>query len=568
MLASFKDRNRAGLLVAVAAVPVVAYFVFFFSFSLDLPFGDDYAVLAFAVNFTNPEWPDKTALLFSQHNEHRIVSLRAVILAFHYLSLKINWVAIAFLGNLGILGIVLLLWKRVGRAGDLPPPRKILRFLPVVFLLFQPQHHELTLWAMCAFTNVGVVLFAFLAFFFLTPRASVSGDAVPFIAAVGFALLAAYTNGNGVFAFLAGALVLLAARTYRRLFIWLGTGALAVGFYFAGYVRNPEHPAILPYLKDHVLETVAYYLSVLGSFADFGGFGPFTTVRMGIVLLGTFVFLVTRRIHRQDPFLFSTISFVMLSLAALTWTRAPFGLIQSYSPRYKFLSALTAALIYLALLRISREGKKIAAVGLAVSIFFGIASYLVNIPRGRDTRAVRLVNVIDWNRGKADLPYANREHAEATLRLAGQRKIYDPPQAWNISRLKFPFGAVIGEGAAGSGSGASEVVVSGWALDNAGPPAIVVRRGPLPSDRPETGNRAGLVYVGRVKCREGNVPEVGRVYYGFPGRDRMIWDFRFEPADLPGTSEPPVLFFFARDRAGHETLLGTHSVRRSERAAR
>jgi len=565
------DRGRrtiGRLLGAAAAVPVVAYFVFFFSFALDLPFGDDYPVLAFAVNFTNPEWPKKTQIFFSQHNEHRIVTLRAVVLAFHYLSLKIDWVAIAFLGNLGILGIVLLLWKHAGRAGDLPPPRRILWFLPVVFFLFQPQHHQLTLWAMCAFTNVGVLLFALLSFFLLTHRDSVPGNTLPFLAAVGFALLAAYTNGNGVFAIVIGAFVLLAERTYRRLFIWLGTGAFAVGFYFTGYVRNPEHPAFLPFLKDQVWDAAAYFLSVLGSFADFGVYRPVASIAGGATLLAALFFLAVKRIDRKDPFLFSAIFFVLLSLAALTWTRASFGVAQSTTSRYKFVSALAAVLIYLALLRVGKNGRNVAAVGLAVSMSFGAVSFLVNVPRGRDNRTVRLVNVLDWNRGKAVLPYANREHTEAILRLAVQRKIYEPPRAWNITRPKFPFGGVIGKVPAGGDIGASEVVVSGWALDNAGPPRIVVRRSPLPSDRPETGNRAGLIYVGRVKCRKGTAPDVSRIYYGFPGRDRMLWEFRYFPDDFGRGPEPPTLSFFARDRAGHETLLGTHSVRRSERAAR
>ena len=108
------------VIMAAAAVPILAYFLFFFAFAVDIPFQDDYSVLAFAINAANPEWPAKTAMLFSLHNEHRIVTLRALVLGLRALPLRINWVLIAFLGNLGLLALLALLWKGAGRAGGGP----------------------------------------------------------------------------------------------------------------------------------------------------------------------------------------------------------------------------------------------------------------------------------------------------------------------------------------------------------------------------------------------------------------------------------------------------------------
>ena len=560
------------LLLAVAIIPVLAYFVFFFSFSLNLPYQDDYSVLAFAINFTNPEWPAKAALFFSQHNEHRIVTLRATALAFRGLSLEINWVVIALLGNLGILGIALLLWKGLTRAGNSPPSAPLaFGFLPVVFLLFQPQHHELTLWAMCAFTNVGAAVFALLSFRFLTvsppappgisPAPPSESDrrrlpAVCFAAAAGFGLLSVFTNGNGLLVLPLGALVLLAAKKRKEFVVWLGAGILIAAFYFLGYVRNPAHPSILPFLKGHPLEVGRYFFSSLGSFLDFGTARSFVPVFAGAVILAAVIALFFKRLDRKDPFLSAAILFVGFSIAAQSLTRAPFGATQSLDSRYKFLSALAAALVYLGWFRTARMGKKAIAAAVAAAVAFGAASFLVNIPRGRETRTTRLSNILDWNRGKAALLYPNSEHADSIMRLAVHRRIYEPPRAWGIVRPAYPFGGITTLAAPDSATGTAADAISGWALDDTGPPEIIIRRGPPPPDPPQALDPAKLVEVGKIACREGTVSPFGMIYFGFPGRERMVWEYKRDPPAWSGEAAGPPLFFFARDRDGHETFLG------------
>jgi len=562
------------LLVAAAAVPILAYFVFFFSFSLDLPIQDDYSVLAFAINFTNPEWPAKAVLFFSQHNEHRIVTLRATALTFRGLSLELNWVVIALLGNLGILGIALLLWKGPIRAGNGPPPASLaLGFLPVVFLLFQPQHHELTLWAMCAFTNVGAVVFALLSFRFLTvpplapPGASASSPsesgrrrlpAASFVAAGVFGLLSVFTNGNGLFVLPLGALILLAAKKRREFVVWLGAGLLTVAFYFLGYARNPAHPPVVPFLKERPLEVGRYFLSSLGSFLDFGVARSLVPVLAGAVILAAAVALFLKRLERKDPFLSAAGLFVVFSIAAQSLTRAPFGALQSLDSRYKFLSALAAALVYLGWLRTARIGKQAVAAAIAAAVVFSAASFLANIPRGRETRAARLSNILDWNRGEAALLYPNPEHADSIMRLAVHRRIYEPPRAWGIDRPAYPFGGITTPKVPGNASGTAANAISGWALDDTGPPEIIVRRGPAPPDPAQAVDPSKLVEVGKIACREGTVSPYRMIYFGFPGRERMVWEYQRDPAAVSagGAAAGPALYFFARDSDGHETLLG------------
>jgi len=544
---------------------MAAYFAFFAVFAVDIPFGDDYPTLSFIVNFTNPEWIEgKAAQIFAQHNEHRIATLRLTLLALYAIRREVDFVLTALLGNLALGGIAFLLHRAFKAAfGEAKP----WGFLPVLFLLFQPQHFQLMFWAMCSFTNVVVVLFSFLSLFFLVKDGSRTRQALFFVGAVFLAAAAAYTNGNGLFVFLAAVAVLAAKKDWRRLVPWALAGVATALFYFHGYVKNPAHPDILPYLKEHFFGVAEYFLSVAGAWADFGILRPFASVGAGFLVLAGFVYLFGRGLIRKNPFVAASTIFVLTSLAALTWTRAPFGLFQSFEPRYKFIAVVLLVLFYLGWMAVAggREKRGVGVGFLVFSIGFGGISYLRNLPRGRDYGPVLAVNLVRWSQWKENLPCASQEHGEAILRLSVQRNIYAPPQELKVFRPKFPFGGVDqGQSAAASAGPAGEVAVSGWALDNGGPPQVVIRRSAMPGEPRSSLSRKGLVYVGKTKCGAGTIPEVARIYHGFPGLDRMLWSFRFRPGDFDSLPERPTLYFFARDRVGRENLLGTVQVLENE----
>jgi hypothetical protein len=544
----------------LAAIAVGFYFLLFFTFAVDIPFGDDYAVLAFVLNVTNPNWPAKAAYFFSQHNEHRIVTLRAVVFAFYAITHRFNFVFIMLLGNLGLLGIASMFYrfmisrKEVRAGPERMTVHPLFAVLPVFFLLFQPQHREITFWAMVSFTHVYAVLFALLSFYFLIR----GKDAKSFAAAIAFSALAAFTNGNGVFVFPIGILALILMKKFSRLLLWILSGAIYIGFYFLHYARNPAHPEPFASLAKSILADVQYFLSILGSAFNFGLAPATVTMVAGILLILGLLYALKRHILKTDLFLSSLAAFILLSLAAVTLTRIGLGVGQSYSPRYKLLSALMLAILYLAFLGRSARKKTVVLCGIVFSLVFCVFSYARNFTSVRDYRNVLAMNLSEWDAGKADLPYPNQEHAEIILRQAAERNIYEPPAFLNIQRIRAPFGAVTKKVEA-SEEGRKEVIFSGWALDGGGCPSIIVRREPLASDPRSSINRQGLVFVGKGKFKEESVPGIARIYYGFPGTDRMVWEFRLEPGEIPVGGEI-TLHFFVRDRVGLETLLGTNTV--------
>jgi hypothetical protein len=992
-----RGRLLSAFLLLIWALPVLFYFLLFFQFTVNIPFGDDYAVLADVLNFTNPYRPAKLPILFAQFNEHRIATLRLTMLGLYGARGEVDFLLIALLGNLGIVVIgwltCRLLLRSEGRrvkgrafaaemdprakpgaltcdvntqlsaaealarglfistgeycgngtpgkagtptAADLQPKpgapaaapsaveknyhglhsifghgsmrrpraaensisgrikeekpqaslaessfltrkrRQLLLCLPISFLLFQPQHHEILNWALCSFTNVFAVLFSFISLYLLagsvkgrafgsplarglyrrastaemdprvkpgaltcdvntqlsaaealarglfistgeycgngTPgkagaptaadpqskpgapaaapaavertgtyrRAEPAGSdevekaekwegsiasakpagaaeshgiakrresqklnhrlgAAKFAWAIVFSVLAAYTNGNGIFVFFIGIGILLlgtrggafknwpllgsrftALIKNRWLILWLLAGLVYVGFYFVGYSKNPSQADIFSFLAGKPLEVIEFFLALVGSAFDFGWARPWPAVAGGAVLLLGLGFVVARfmrkppvrlgKTHRRSDLidhrsqsmesafplagdheksgqnlnhekirpifgnavLISWIVFILLSLAATAVSRAPMGLEQAFTPRYKFLSVLAVILLYAALIEIftrpaelkcvkadagpegrcARDfheegrgrvsGKRVFVVSSIVfSMAFCALSYSRNFTTVRDHKFVLSMNLFDWDGGKADLPYPNPEHSDRIMRLAVVRKIYRPPAVLNIRRPKYPIGGVddgphteirgAGQESEGGRHGIGEVqgaknanretgekrelVFTGWALDDGGRPSVIVRRSATVEEMRENeslvGRNAGrtaearqngigafaagpglesgisaaagdgraespggprldgLLYVGKAHFKNGSIPKIVRDYFGYPGMDRMVWEFRMDADGIErtdGKSAPlgggsgATLYFFARDRLGRETLIGVRS---------
>lgn len=151
-------RMRAGATWAAFAAPLLLYISFAFRYSLNVPVHDDYgAALEFLNRFAaTGSWIEKAALIFSQHNEHRIVLDRLVFLAQHLLFGRIDFRLSILAGNLGWMLTVGMLLVYAARKTRLP----IAWLAPLPALLFSLTHYENTFMAMGSLQNYWSMAFA------------------------------------------------------------------------------------------------------------------------------------------------------------------------------------------------------------------------------------------------------------------------------------------------------------------------------------------------------------------------------------------------------------------------
>ncbi|XWW48162.1 hypothetical protein JYG30_12305 [Fibrella sp. USSR17] len=165
---------------------------------------------------------EQLRLLVEQHNDHRILLSRLIVLGDYWLEDQVNYRTLTLLGSLSVaclLWQVYRLFRQAGVAAWL--------VLPVALLLFQPSYQEDVWWVLCLLQHTLTLLLMFLVFRLIT-RPARSAQ----VGALALGGLVLYSNSNGLFLWIAVVVLLLLSRQWRWSLIWIVTGLVLIGLYF------------------------------------------------------------------------------------------------------------------------------------------------------------------------------------------------------------------------------------------------------------------------------------------------------------------------------------------------
>ncbi|MCG6553315.1 MAG: hypothetical protein L7F77_13400 [Candidatus Magnetominusculus sp. LBB02] len=378
------DKTMGFIIYSLAALSVGFYYLTLLRYSSNAPISDDFdAVLGFLNDFISARtFNDKIALIFLQHNEHRIVLTRLFVLANYYIMNTVNFKVLIIAGNLALIGILAVIFKAHNK-------RSLVWFSPVVFILFEPQCFGTIFFAMAAIQNFYVLLFAFLSLYFMSKDGYKN-----FIAASAFAVIAAFTSGSGILSFIAGALTLFIQRKFRSLAVWLSLMLLTALAYLYGYVQPPDHSDIVKTLLARpgsaalhlivLLGNILVYLPTLTIYIppDASVFLPMLVMplMMGLILTAFFAYLTIKGYYLKNPVIYSFLVFIVLSEALTAAGRCGIGIGNAVSTRYVIMSAVFCACAYIALIETTDSAliEKLFRVIVSAAVLFNIAAFYIN----------------------------------------------------------------------------------------------------------------------------------------------------------------------------------------------
>jgi len=245
--------NKKFLVGFAMVLPVLVWIFVILYYSVNVPWYDDFDPFPDFLRhwIANDSFFDNLKLLFKPNNEHRMVIGKLVTLLYFKLTGTLNFTFLHIAGACFTLGTLTLFWLAFKKSNV-----KWWYFLPVPFLLFQLQYHLVFLWAICSLQHQPVIFFVSLSMFLLSRNR--------FGWAVFAGLCATYAMSNGIFVWVAGAVVLILRTSYKQLLLWLLAGVIAVGFYFYGLSAQGNESSMAFFIKYP-------HLSVLGFFAFLGG---------------------------------------------------------------------------------------------------------------------------------------------------------------------------------------------------------------------------------------------------------------------------------------------------------
>ena len=386
------ERLVAGLLVLI---PIVVFWYVWAHYAVNVPKWDDHALKTFLSNLEKePSFSGDMYLFFKQHNEHRIVYDRLVTWLDFHLFGKFNYLHLMVVGNLSLLGLLVIFWLALSEAST--PPSTLLKrrsFLslangllylpPVAYLLLNLSQWENMFWGMAALQNFTVVFWIFWAIYLLAFTQKIG-------AALVVAVAATLTSGNGLLVWPVGFAMLFLQAVFQNrasrtnLIRWSGVAIVAILLYFWGY----EKPVGNPPTKGSFLDLIGGWFAFMGSAAE--AFPIQSVVRncvlLGglslVIVLGICLYILKKWLAHKilspfDYFFLGSAAFLVGTGAVVAWTRTGFGINTLITSRYKLYSLLLITLLYVYIVGQTRalRQKLVVGIGLIVSIALMGGSY-------------------------------------------------------------------------------------------------------------------------------------------------------------------------------------------------
>lgn len=358
-------------------VPIGIFFIFFHFFMINIPINDDYQAILKFINdcITTENYFEKIKIIFSQHNEHRIVFTNLCSVLCYKLAGTINFTYIALIGNISLLFITFLYYKKFSKTEK----RQIL-FLPVVVLLFNFSHWENMTFAMASTANFTVILFSLLSIHFLT-KSEITNQTFCF--SIIFYVLAVFTQGAGLILFPLHVLILLYKKELNKLKQYVLFSAVLFYLYFLSYNSPAQNTPIFDVLLNYKSKLILFFFGFLGNEVNY--FRIFTNETQdsliyssicGFVMLTFISYLFYKKYYKQNLFNFSIIVFVLLVAFVTALSRVANGIDTAAASRYRIWGSMLIISLYFYLLENKISNKKIFTLStvLISTLFFVLLS--------------------------------------------------------------------------------------------------------------------------------------------------------------------------------------------------
>ncbi len=215
------DRWVAATIVLLAAL----FYVAIFRYAINVPQVDDFLYIDSVrrIMATGTPFAEVVRLTVEQHNDHRILLSRLLVLADYWVEGQVNYRTLTLIGSLSIAGVLWHIYRLFRQAG-----LAAWMVVPVALLLFQPSYQEDVWWVLCLLQHTLTLLLLVIVF-----RLLIRPETRARIWALALGGLVLYSNSNGIFMWVAIIGLLALTRQWRWAIAWAVAGVVLIGLYFS-----------------------------------------------------------------------------------------------------------------------------------------------------------------------------------------------------------------------------------------------------------------------------------------------------------------------------------------------
>lgn len=383
--------NKQGVTIVIIAgviTPILLYLYYVIKFGVDLPRWDEWNIAEiFKAYYSKGDW---VSMIFAQHNEHRIVFPRIVLLILAQLT---GWNVKAEMVASWAIHVInfVLIW------GILKQTRINQRWIliPIAWLMFNVGQWENMLWGWCF--HWYLMIFGFICALYFLVRISQSGWNI--LPAIISGIVASFSFNNGLLIWPLGLVQLLSAKItkdkkLKLTLLWVIIGVFTFAIYYMDYTKPYYHPSLTLFLYN----PLQFLVCMLGNFGfGLGGEKLLPSILAGLFILSIFIisFFLIKRVNKLIDLMpwFILGLFSIISVVAISIGRFGFGPGESVVSRYiTIASFLIIANIVLYAVALENIGelqlrKKIRIISIMLFTVMAIGLFITMFKawqRGRD----------------------------------------------------------------------------------------------------------------------------------------------------------------------------------------
>lgn len=336
----------------------VLYFIYINRFSFHFPVQDDVTLIEFI--HAKEAGLDLFNQLFRVDNDHAIVIPRVITWVNQLLHGSVNFKQLILWSALTLIGCFYLLFSQFQKLKITLP-----YFIPVGFLLFQPQFFEVSNWAITGLQHINIALFVCLSLIALEKNHLKS--------AFLWAIFAGFTFGNGVVLFVVLAIYFIFTKRFKELFGWGIALVLYLAILLPHYSLGQQAKFEL-----HLGNIINYALGILGACAlDLTGGNLQAGIVLGFLMFGYWAYLFLFKKERGFfaylfLFIIGTCLIIAIPRSADDWTTYN-------SSRYFLYAPIALICLYaMSLTQFPRLSQRIFMGASVFSLVFCLMSYHIH----------------------------------------------------------------------------------------------------------------------------------------------------------------------------------------------
>lgn len=309
------------------------YMVMVVRYTQNIPYWDDYDAILMALLelHSDGNWFN---FLFHPHVDHLILPVKLLGELQWRLFGRVDFAWYIYIGNLSLFGLYLC-WRATFPALRERP----LWHLMAALALFNLSYWEASIWAMTALSNLPVLVLAWSSLIWLAkPTRGAFG------VGLALAVLATFTQGNGLLLFAAGVLILAPQRRWKALAAWLVVGTALAIFYISlrrYYVIETGIANASGLLLTRPWQVLQFFLVFLGAAMK----SVSVATVAGAALLVGLALAWWRVPASRSLVVLAWVGLLVLSVLAATWSRATIGVDVALSSRYSLYGCMLLAVL-------------------------------------------------------------------------------------------------------------------------------------------------------------------------------------------------------------------------------